>query len=113
MAFSLPNYTDPQTGVSVTYFVIKQLMFNIIGNAFNISVDGYVTQQAYADGLLPAKQNIMFLVSGALYAQFLAAQSQSDIPAGSSQQQILGELLTTLSNNMLSLPFFQGATIVA
>jgi len=115
MAFSLPNYTDPATGAPVTYFVISQVELAPLNNSLNVLVNGYVNAQDYAAGKAPVNLsvNLIFNIDGATYAQFLAAQTVSDLPAGSSQSQLLTQLLGALSQNMLTLPFFSGAQIVA
>lgn len=114
MAFSLPKYTDPATGASVTYFVITSLQLDLINNAFTVMVNGYVDQGTFAAGLAPIAtcSNMSFVINGELYAEFLAVATQSDIPTGSNQQAILQELLSTLAANMLTLPFFSGTQIV-
>jgi hypothetical protein len=115
MAFSLPNYTDPATGAAVTHFVITGLQIDLVNNAFTVLVNGYVSKADYDAGKAPMPNcsNIPFLINGDLYAAFLAVTTGADLPAGSTQQQVLGELLATLANNMLTFPFFEGAQLVS
>lgn len=115
MAFSLPKYTDPATGASVTYFVITSLQLDLINNAFTVMVNGYVDQATFAAGLapIPTCSNMSFVINGDLYTQFLAVPTAADLPAGSNQQAVLQELLSILSSNILTLPFFVGAQLVS
>jgi hypothetical protein len=115
MAFSLPNYTDPATGAPVTYFVMTGLQLDLVNSQFTVFVNGYINQAAHTNGLAPIPdcQNMSFVISGATYQTFLDAVSVADLPSGSTQQAVLAELLSTLSTQMLTLPFFSGATIVS
>lgn len=112
MSFQIPNFTVQATGEPVTYFVIASVNFDPIAAGIRVNVNGYLNQAAYAAGLHPIMTQ-GFMINEAVYAAFLASTTAADIPAGTSQGNVLAELMESLQTNMLSLPFFANATIVA
>lgn len=112
MAFTIPNFVSPATGAPVGYLVIETITLNIVSSAIAVLINGFVDQQAFISKLQPTFSK-SFFIQGVTYDAFLAALSSADLPAGSPQSGILLELIGALQQNMLTLPFFENATIVA
>lgn len=113
MPFSLPNYNDPSTGSPVTFFVITSMAADLIHNQISVSVNGYYNQAAYTNGLQPNSAPQDYMINGDLYNKFLAIATVNDLPVGSTQQQLLTELIGVLHQAMVqNIPFFAQATIV-
>ena len=110
-AFSLPNYTLAATGQSVPYWVISSITLNPVNSTIQVSVGGYISSAAYVGGLQPVTRQ-GFTISGATYQSFLASLTTADLPVGTAQGSLVAELVGVLQTNMLTLPFFNGATIV-
>ena len=111
MAFNLPAYVVPTTGQAIPYWVINQISFNPLNSTIRVNVNGYISAAGYTAGMQQLSQQF-FTISGATYQAFLAAATTTDIPAGTPQGAVLQALTAALQTNMLSLPFFSGATIV-
>jgi hypothetical protein len=111
MPFSLPNYSSPNTGAPANYFVVTTIVVNVLKQSIIVGVSGYVNQSEYAKNLQPIATED-FMIIGDIYTQFLTSLTSSDIPSGTQQAVLLQELIGALHINMLTLPFFSGATIV-
>jgi hypothetical protein len=112
MPFTIPNLTAPNSAAPVGYVAINHLTFNPALKSISVILGGYVDKAAFEANLQPVMTESIS-IAGTVFDEFLAVATSADLPVGTPQSDILAELIAALQTNLLSLPFFAGATIVA